>query len=417
MRTKFNAALGQALAVCLLLGPASWAGVKYRVLHNFGSGNDGSMPAGTLVRGSNGSLYGATSGGDSGCKGTGSGGTLFRLTSHGAVWRERILYCFAGQYIDGFPDGGLIEDGSGNLFGTAAGGPGGVGDVFELMPSGESWNFSTIYAYHGGGCLVPDQAGDLYGCIGPGEIGELSPSSQGWTYTDLWDGSCGDGSERVGAVSPLTCPDGSVLVAPPTWDAGGNLYGTTLYGGNYPPECGGSAGCGVAFRMTPNGDGTWTYHVLHRFAATKTDGYYPYAGLTVDASGAAYGVTSAGGKYGTGTFFKLTPTKSGLWKETILYQFPNCANGCGPASTLVPDEAGNLYGSGAGGLHCGYDCGTVFKFTKQTNGTWKYNVVHKFNGKDGAFPFGVILDDKGNIFGTTFQGGKYGYGVAFEITP
>jgi hypothetical protein len=170
--------------------------------------------------------------------------------------------------------------------------------------------------------------------------------------------------------------------------------------------------------MTPNGDGTWTYHVLWRFAKSGTDGYYPYAGLTVDASGNAYGLTSAGGKYGTGTFFKLTRTKTGPWKETILYQFPNCADGCGPSFTLVPDEAGNLYSSGAGGLDCGgISCGTVFKLAPQKNGTWKYSVVHKFNGNDGAFPYGVTLDDKGNVFGTTMNGGKYNMGVAFEITP
>jgi hypothetical protein len=103
--------------------------------------------------------------------------------------------------------------------------------VFELTSGNSGWEFNPIYAL-GGGCLVPDQAGDLYGCIPPGGIGELSPSPDGWIYTDL--------SDQTTAESPLS------------WDANGNLYGTDLSGGNR--RC--SGGCGTAFRMTPNGDGT-----------------------------------------------------------------------------------------------------------------------------------------------------------------
>jgi hypothetical protein len=273
------------------------------------------------------------------------------------------------------------------------------------MRSGGGWRFGAIYAYEGGCCLAPDRAGDIYGGMGPGVFGELSPGTSGWTYTDVYAGG--------------PAYDGTWPVAPPSWGNGSNLYGTMLLGGNVPPKCLGSAGCGVAFQLAHNGDGTWTYNVLYRFAASKTDGYYPYAGLTVDASGTAYGLTSAGGKYGNGTFYKLTPTKDGgLWKETILYQFPNCLDGCVPAFTLVADKAGNLYGSGAGGLDCGgIGCGVIFKLSPQKDGGWIYSVVHKLNGNDGAFPYGVVLDGRGNIFGATMQGGKYNLGVAFEITP
>jgi hypothetical protein len=102
----------------------------------------------------------------------------------------------------------------------------------------------------------------------------------------------------------------------------------------------------------------------------------------------------------------------------VLYDFPNCANGCAPGGTLVFDKAGNLYGAGGGGsVSCGYTCGVVFKLTPQAGGKWKYSVVHKFNGNDGAFPWGVIVDGKGNLFGATENGGTYNSGVAFEITP
>jgi hypothetical protein len=170
--------------------------------------------------------------------------------------------------------------------------------------------------------------------------------------------------------------------------------------------------------MTPKQDGSWTYHILHRFASFPTDGQSPDGGLAMDASGNLYGVTGLGGVRNQGTVFKFAYRPS-QWKQTVLYSFPNCAEGCYPDGTLAFDKAGNLYGVGSGGLvDCGgYTCGVVFKLTPQAGGTWKYSVVHKFNGNDGAFPWGVIVDDKGNLFGTTESGGTYNAGVAFEITP
>jgi len=87
---------------------------------------------------------------------------------------------------------------------------------------------------------------------------------------------------------------------------------------------------------------------------------------------------------------------------------------------MVFDKAGNLYGTASGGVaDCGgYTCGVVFKLTPQKNGKWNYSVLHKFNGSDGGFVvYGVILDEKGNLYGTTQSFGKYNAGVAFEITP
>ncbi len=397
--------LPTALAVALALAfvPAAWAATtyKYKILHTFTGDKDGGLVASNLLPDKRGNLYGATYWGGTG---TGCGdygcGVAFRLAAqNGGRPSETVLFNFDGWYKTGMPDGDLALDGSSDLYGNTS-----LGTIFELSPGNGHWNFNAIY-FDGGGCLVFDQAGNLYGCIGQGTygggaVGELSPGSNGWAYTDLYD-FC---------PPPKFCGgSGDEPKSPLSWDAHSNLYGTTLYGGN---------GYGVAFQLAHNGDGTWTYHVLHRFLAFKTDGAYPYAGLTLDASGTAYGLTQGGGKYGTGTFYKLTPTKSGLWKETILYQFPNCANGCVPSFTLVSDKAGNLYSSGAGGPDCGgISCGTVFKFVPQKNGTWKYSVVHKFTGTDGAFPYGVVLDGKGNIFGTTMNGGKYNMGVAFEITP
>jgi uncharacterized repeat protein (TIGR03803 family) len=394
--------------------PPAFGQYSYQVLYPFKGSNDGNGPTGTpLLNG--GSLYGVTvAGGGSGCGGNGCG-TVFELTPKAnGLWAEHLLYEFTDEKdAPAFPEGNVVQDAAGNLYGFAKSDYCCFGGTFGLTPEPGEWELDMIYTEGSSPGLLIDQAGDLYGYFGQGKyhggaIAELSPGPDGWTYTDLYD-IC---------PPPNYCGEGQLPRAPLTWDTHGNLYGTMLMGGNGPPYCNGSGGCGVAFQLAHNPDGTWTYNVLHRFAATKTDGYSPYAGLTVDASGTAYGLTAYGGKYGNGTFFKLTPTLSGPWAETILYQFPDCANGCVPAFTLVSDKAGNLYGSAAGGLDCnGISCGVIFKLSPQKDGAWKYSVLHKFTGNDGAYPYGVVLDDKGNLFGTTNAGGKYNYGTVFELTP
>ncbi len=254
--------------------------------------------------------------------------------------------------------------------------------------------------------LVFDKRGNLYGDIGPGNndasaIGELSQGSNTWNYTQLYS-----------FCQEQYCEDGFDPQAPPIWDQHGNLYGTTYYGGLR--DC----YCGVVFQMAPNGDGTWSYHILHYFGTSRGDGERPAAGLVMDAAGNMYGNTSSGGAYNQGTIFKFAHT-GGHWKETVLYDFPDCAKGCLPGGTMAFDKAGNLYGVSSGGRpDCGgYTCGVVFKMTPQKNGKWKYSVVHTFNGTDGDSPAGLIVDDKARIFGTTSMGGTYNWGVAFEITP
>jgi len=404
--------------LALVLAANAHAGSKYQVLHNFGAGKDGSIPSGPLTLDNKGNLYGATgAGGGFGCDGYGCG-TIFQLAHQvSGKWTEKSLHDFADNGDSADPRGNLVFDRAGNLFGTLNGAGTGQGALFELSP-GFSWNLSLFWEHEefSPGLLL-NKAGDLVGFFGAGQyqtgaIGELSPGSKGWTYTLLYSFGGGGGGNGWG-------PD-----APMSWDAHGNLYGTALYGGNsyssgHQKFCPDGSGCGVAFQMTPSSDGTWKYHVLHRFANFKNDGQSPDGGLVVDAPGNVYGVTAYGGAYGNGTVFEFTPSSGGRWKQTVLYDFPNCSNGCLPGFTLAFDKAGNLYGAASGGLaDCdGYTCGVIFKLTPQKNGTWQYNVLHKFNGADGGFPYGVILDDKGNLYGTTQAFGKYNSGVAFEITP
>ena len=409
-----------ALIATLLffLCPSASAGFKYKVLHNFGNGTDGQVPSGPLVLDDSGDLYGVTTGGP----GDYGNGTAFRLTQRkNGRWWESTLYVFTGGNGGCCPDGNLVRDSAGNLYGTMAGdSSAAISGVFDLTPGSDGWDFAVLYGREPvpggtGPGLLMDGLGNLYGEMGPGQdkagaIGELSPGSSRWAYTQLYS-FCNENS----------CPDGEIPPTPPILDGKGNMFGTTTWGGIYGGLClayYGNDGCGVIYEMTPNGDGTWTYHVLHRFASSKNDGQSPYGGLVMDATGNFYGTAELGGPNGTGIVFKLAHA-SGRWQVTQLYSFPNCKIGCFPAGTPALDKAGNLYGTASGGLDdCGETCGVVFKLSPQKNGKWGYSVLHKFNGTDGAFPaYGVILDDKGNLFGVTSQFGKYGFGTAFEITP
>jgi uncharacterized repeat protein (TIGR03803 family) len=420
MKTKtaiYILILTSAVAAAVLsAAQAAPASGKLRVLYNFTpcgkSDTGGCFPTGLLTFDKAGNLYGAAAGGGGfGCDGNGCG-IVFELTSRSDdKWIETVLHRFAGGQDGAFPDGGVIFDSIGNLFGAMSGNAGAArSGVFELSPGPHGWRNTVIYS-PGGCCLVLGETGHLYGSMGAGDYGggaisELIHGSKGWSLKTLYsfcDPNCGYGE---GPLAPLS------------WDAAGNLYGTTYFGGNGPPKCLGSLGCGVAFKMTPNHDGGWTYHVIHRFANFKTDGQYPYGGLTVDRAGNVYGTTTEGGKFGNGTVFEFTPTTGGHWKQAVLYDFPNIYLGGAPGGNLVFDLAGNLYGTAGGGnLSCPQTCGVIFKLTPQAGGKWKYSLVHKFDGADGDSPNGLTMDGAGNLYGTTFFGGKYNYGVAFKLTP
>ena len=206
------------------------------------------------------------------------------------------------------------------------------------------------------------------------------------------------------------------------FDAAGNLYGTTEYGGTG-GNCG-AYGCGTVFELTPNGSGGWTETVLYSFCPQTgcTDGANPAAGLIFDAAGNLYGTTEYAGAYNSGTVFELTPNGSGGWTETVLYSFcsqANCTDGYGPLAGLIFDASGNLYGTTRDGGAYGY--GTVFELTPTGGGAWTERVLHGFGkGTDGAGPsyYGkLIFDAAGNLYGMTLSGGAYGFGTAFELTP
>jgi uncharacterized repeat protein (TIGR03803 family) len=243
----------------------------------------------------------------------------------------------------------------------------------------------------------------------------------------LTPASCAAGKYKV--LHRFTGADGATPSEGLIFDAAGNLYGTTAYGGN--PVCyNGIAfpvGYGTVFKLVPNPDGSWTESVLHEF--TGADGQMPEGALASDATGNLYGTTSVGGAfpcpaYGNcGTVFKMSPNPDGSWSETVLHSFGG-ADGWYPGRDLVLDKAGNLYGTTSlgGAYSCSnYSCGTVFKMNPNPDGSWSETVLHSFNGADGELPTaGLIFDAAGSLYGTTEGGGpgpKNGYGTVFVLKP
>jgi len=408
------------VAISLSIAPVTWAGPRYRVLHNFTGGRDGGVPSfGPLALDVEGNLYGAAGGGGgTSCSGSGCG-IIFELSPHpNTTWTESVLYRFANGADGAFPNGGLVFDSAGNLYGATIHWLS-DGTAFELSPGTHGWSLKVVYEFGSwfGDAIGPnpglvfDKAGNLYGTGGGGN---------GGTVFELIPGPGARTDRVIYSFCPRAgCKDGEIPLVGLTWDSAGNLYGTTSQGGNYLPNCKvGSLGCGVAFQLTPATDGTWKYHLLHRFASWPHDAEYPLGTLVLDSSGNVYGTTIAGGAHDTGTVFKLSPPSGGGWKETLLYQFPNPANGAGPGNALVFDKAGNLYGTTfTGGIGSQGGSGVIFKLTPGSNGKWTYSVVHKFTGQDGDGPDGLTIGAKGNLYGTTAGGGTHNVGVVFEITP
>jgi len=231
---------------------------------------------------------------------------------------------------------------------------------------------------------------------------EFAPNKQGgWTEQILYSFRNGvDGGQPLGGVIS---------------DAAGNLYGITNFGG---------AGDGTVFELKHNRDGSWTEKTLHNIdEGLGSSG----SGLVFDQNGNLYGV-GTGGVNAPGIVFELSPSSSGAWKETVLLSFSwSGSGGNTPVGPLVIDRSGNVFGvANMGGNGCSAPgCGLVFELSPSSGGTWKETVIHQFvGGNDGEYPSGgLISDEQGNLYGTTFAGGAgrgsscYGCGTVFELTP
>lgn len=235
-------------------------------------------------------------------------------------------------------------------------------------------------------------------------------TSLGGPYANCGGRGCGtafelqaDGKEKIlhsfGAGEDGAVPFGGLIE-----DKNGNLYGTTVYGGVY--------GFGTVFKIST--DGTET--ILHSFAQDGVDGYWPEAGLIIDTMGTLYGTTIHGGRHDGGTVFEVRVNG----KESVLHSFGAGEDGAYPTAALVIDGEGNLYGTTInGGAHStcnsGFSgCGTVFKVSSRGAETTLHSFVN--DGTDGYYPSaGLVMDRKGNLYGTTQAGGLIGNGTVFRI--
>lgn len=362
----------------------------FAVLHEFKGGKDGAGPlpgsGSSLIADSAGNLYGATAGGEVPM----DYGTIFELSppaGPAAKWTETVLYRLKGGAEGEFPGDSLLPDGAGGFYSTAfEGGTGtcapfgtqaGCGTVFHITPPAKgkkAWKEQVLYAFKG----------------------------------------TSDGGSPVGPVIS---------------DSSGSLYSMALGGGT--GSCNfGVPGCGVVYRLDPPAPGgkKWKESVLYAFTG-GTDGAAPEAGLTADASGALYGVTSYGGNLscagvGCGVVFKLTPSKNGNppWTETVLYTFQGGNDGAFPQPAPVFDSTGALLGTTADGgaaTACSFGCGTAYRLVPPKKGktNWTETVLYAFQGApDGASPnAGLAPTADGAFVTTTFYGGNGA--CAFNGTP
>jgi uncharacterized repeat protein (TIGR03803 family) len=357
----------------------------------------------SLIRDAAGNLYGTNERGGP----NNSLGTVFKLDTSDML---TVLYAFTGNTDGWIPNPGLVMDKAGNLYGTTQQGGagscfGGCGAVFKVNKDGKE---TVLYSFGGGkdgmipmAGVVMDAVGNLYGTT-------LAGGDQRSYGTVFKISKSGKETvlHRFTGGGDGGSPYGSLIL-----DDEENLYGTTSAGGT-----GCSGGCGTVFMMNKTGRET----VLHRFHG-RDDGDAPFDSLVRDTKGNLYGTTVGGGTYGFGTVFKV----SKVGKEVILYSFPGTNDDGYPYSGLVRDKAGNLYGATYyGGMNncndeSGYSgCGTIFKVDPSGKGTLLYSFT---GGTDGAYPsYGnLLLDASGNLYGATYgdPGDDSGASLVFKLTP
>ncbi|MGD0180018.1 MAG: choice-of-anchor tandem repeat GloVer-containing protein [Terriglobales bacterium] len=366
-----------------------WTATLIKMFAGEGS-KDASVPSGGLIIDDAGNLYGVSGyGGTGNCVlfGLAGCGTVYELSPparKGGAWTETILYSFPTAEQGYLPQGNLVFDSAGNLYGaTEFGGGHGTtcdpyykycGAVFELSPpktKGGKWTEKTLHGFRSGT----------------------------------------DGAN----------PNGGLVL-----DSKGVIYGTSQSGGDQEGECSPN-GCGTVFALQPPvvKGGAWTEKVLYRFHGE--DGATPEAGVIFGRNGQLYGTAYAGANSGYGAVFSLAdPKGGGPWKETLLFRFSDGNDGAHPDGPLIFDSSGNLHGTTNVGSGASLR-GNVFRLKSpdRTGGAWAFSTEHGFTGiPDGENPAANLIFDKaGNLYSTTQNGGTgsgcsfIGCGTVFEIKP
>jgi uncharacterized repeat protein (TIGR03803 family) len=418
---------GGALAAALAIAvPCSAATPKLTTLYSFAGGSDGAFPETGLTAGSNGVFYGTTFDGGFGW------GTVFELTPGSGA--PQVIYPFTGGNDGANPQGSLVIDKNGVLYGTTLqGGSTGYGTVYSLTLSGGVWGQKTIYTFQGGandganpqaGLAIATTSGVLYGtttnggATGFGTVFQLAPSSGSFNEKVLY--SFKGGSDGAN-------PQASLAIG-----STGVLYGTTFQGG--------TPGWGTVFQLIPAKGGVWTESLIYSFTGLA-DGGAPLAGVVIGKGNILYGTTFWGGTTtacplggypsGCGVVYQLAPPSSpgGAWTPTVLYTFAGpTKDGAHPIENLALGSSGGLYGttfSGASSLNQCFPasyigCGMVFQLKPPSvsGGTWTKQNMAIFNGDNGGGPNNVVVGTGGVLYGTTYVGGTSGgYGSVFQVTP
>jgi len=390
-----------ALSILLyvVLAPHASAVVE-QTLHTFDA--SAANPTTNLVFDAQGNLYGATGNGGNqtcnfGC------GVVFRLSARSGY---KVIYQFTGGADGGYPEGSLVFDAAGDLYGVTAWG---YGTIFKLSPQPDgTWTQTTIHAFSGvpdGSTpysgLTMDAAGNLYGTTrvggasGVGCVYQLTPQP--------------DGTWKESVIHSFYGPDGEYPWAEVSVASNGTVYGTTIWGGAYQH--------GTVFSLTPNG-GSWKESVLFSFKGGKNHGE-PAGNVVLDSFGNLIGTASDNGESYPGCVYKLTPNPDGTWTGTTIHTFAKAGDGSFPEGNLIRDRLGDLYGTTYVG---GAGYGTIFRLQSLPGGAWTYALVYDFDYKDGASPTlgnSVNFDRYNRLFMATVYGGIKagydGYGVALAL--
>jgi uncharacterized repeat protein (TIGR03803 family) len=325
---------------------------------------------------------------------------LFLLCVGTAISSSAQTYTVLADFINSMspyvPLAPLVQGFDGNFYGTTDAGPppNANGTIFQLTPGG---TLTTLYGFNGTDGQFPSGLvlatnGNFYGTTshgglkGAGIIFEITP---GGTLTTLHN-----------FCSRTSCADGEFPGAGLVQVANGTFYGTT--------EGGGAHFDGTVFAMSARG----TVTTLHSFDGT--DGQAPLTALVLDTNGLFYGTTGEGGAIGSGTIFDIT---AGGTLTTLHSFLGGKSDGSTPEAALVQATTGVLYGTAfQGGIGCANGCGTVFSITP---GGRTMKTLHRFVGKDGSGPVGLLQATDGNLYGITLQGGTGADngGTIFELTP
>jgi uncharacterized repeat protein (TIGR03803 family) len=379
--------------LALLLLTALAKAQTFTTLHNFTGGSDGGQPQAGLIENPTGELYGTTVDG-----GIGGNGVVYAINTAGV---ETVIYEFTRYPNGADPVAPVVLDSNGNVYGTAFQGgstncSSGCGTVFKIDSSG---NESVLYAFTGAqdGCapyqgLIMDESGSLYGTTwqcGSSGYGTIYKVDAAGKFTVL--------HTFTGGPSDGASP----LYGHLTMDETGNLYGVTSEGGAG-TACQESRGCGVLYEFTRRG----TFTLLHTFGL-GSDGCIPYGSVARGERGELYGTTWECD--GSGTIWKVS-TKD---KEEILHSFAGGASdGCYPQAGVTRDVSGNLYGVT---YFCGANGdGALFELSPNRS----FTLLHSFDGSEGSGPVGEVLRTaNGTLFGTTVAGGTDDLGTAWSYTP